>query len=279
MVFKTQQVNLNQANLIWLGLTLLLPLVGFWRTWQWYFHRINASVEETFGLIAVVVFLLYLAINQLCTTKQYFQFPLWPIAAMLVLYGLSYWWPVPSLIRAAIPFITMAMIFYWLFFGKHPPISFWPLILLTLPLVPSLQFYLGYPARYISASLTVSMLQLQGLPVSQSGTYLQWHDQLLQFDAPCSGVVMLWAGLFLTFFVGWIYQFNARKTLIAIIIAAVFVLIGNVLRASSLFYLEVGIVSFEQDWLHPAIGIAAFIMIAVGIMYSMKRLNSWSLNS
>jgi exosortase/archaeosortase family protein len=144
--------------------------------------------------------------------------------------------------------------------------------------VPSLQFYLGYPARFISAKFTVAMLQMQGLPVSQSGTYLQWQGQLIQFDAPCSGVVMLWAGLFLTLFIGWLYQFNRYKTLAAVVIAIIFVLIGNVLRASSLFYLETGMLEVEQPWMHEAVGVAAFLMIAIGIIYTMKRLQLWSPN-
>ena len=290
MVFKTQQIKLEQSSIIhhhmlWLrlglGLTFALPLIGFWRTWQWYFNRVNASIEEAFGLIVIVLFLIHSAINQLKTTRQYYQFPLWPIAIMLVLYGLSYLWPVPPLIRAAIPFITMAMIFYKTFFGQNPPISFWPLILLCLPLVPSLQFYLGYPARIVSAKLTVAMLQLQGLPVRQSGTYLQWQNQLLQFDAPCSGVVMLWAGLFLTYFIGWIIQLNALKTLLATLIAMVFILFGNVLRACSLFYLEVDLFPYNEPWLHYlhylhyGVGIVAFLISAVGIAYTMKRLQSW----
>jgi hypothetical protein len=140
-----------------------------------------------------LAFLGYSAAQSLRQHKGYFEFSLWPVAVMLVVYGLSFLLPIPSIIRTAIALVTVSMVIYGLFFGKHPPLSFWPLIVISLPVVPSLQFYLGYPARYISASLTVPLLQMQGLAVTQSGTNLVWQNQMLQFDAPCSGVTMLWA--------------------------------------------------------------------------------------
>src|ERR1700738_5023470 len=69
---------------------------------------------------------------------------------------------------------------------------------LALPVLPSLQFTLGYPMRIISAALAVPLLRAHGLDVARQGTFLLWRDEMIQFDAPCSGVNMLWAGLLLT---------------------------------------------------------------------------------
>lgn len=277
MVFKTEQVCLDKTSLIWLFSVLLMPIVGYWHAWQWYFNRVNSSPEEAIGLLAIFVFMLFWAAQLISQRKAIFKFSLWPIALLLILYSLSFFFPVPSIIRAAIAFLTLFMIVYWSSFGSQPPISFWGLILISLPVVPSLQFYLGYPARFISASLTVSLLQLNGVAVSQSGTNLIWQDQLLQFDAPCSGVTMLCAGLLITLFISLVYRFSVLKTAVAIFIASLFVLFGNVLRASSLFYLETGAISFDAPWLHEGIGVGAFLLIAAGIVMTLAKFQQWSL--
>jgi exosortase/archaeosortase family protein len=253
-----------------------MPVVGYWHAWQWYFNRIHNALEEAIGLFAILAFIVILAVQFIAKGRVIFRFPLWPIALLLTLYSLSFLLPVPSIVRAAVAFLTLFMIIYWASFGKHPPVSFWALIAICLPVVPSLQFYLGYPARIISASLTVPLLQLNGVPVARSGTNLVWQGQLLQFDAPCSGVTMLWAGLLITLFVCLVYRFSLLKTAVAIVIALLIVLIGNVLRASSLFYLETGALSFEQPWMHDGIGIAAFLLIAAGILMTLTKLQQWS---
>ena len=45
---------------------------------------------------------------------------------------------------------------------ERPPLAFWGLVALSLPVLPSLQFVLGYPMRIVSATLTVGLLQPAG---------------------------------------------------------------------------------------------------------------------
>lgn len=277
MVFKTKQVCLNKTNLSWLFFIFLMPLVGYWHAWQWYFNRISTSLEEAIGLFAIFLFVTLWATYHISQRKVIFKFPLWPIVFFLVTYSLLFLFSVPPIIRAAVAFLTMFMIIYWASFGKHPPVSFWALIALSLPVVPSLQFYLGFPARIISASLTVPILQMNGVPVSRSGTNLVWQGQLLQFDAPCSGVTMLWAGFLISFFISMVYRFSLLKTLVATVITCLLVLIGNVLRACSLFYLEMGAISQEEPWMHEGIGVAAFLLISMGILMSLSKFQQWSI--
>ncbi|MBV1910680.1 MAG: exosortase/archaeosortase family protein [Kangiellaceae bacterium] len=276
MVFETKQVTFDKTNISWLIFVLLVPILGYWRAWQWYFNRVYSSLEEAISLFAILGFLLFMAGRVITTDKKLYKFSLWPIALLMTIYSLSFLLPIPSIIRATVAFLTLSMIIYWTTFGSQPPIAFWGLIMLSMPLVPSLQFYLGYPARYISASITVPLLQLNGIAVSQSGTNLVWNQQLLQFDAPCSGVTMLWAGLIISLFISMVYQFSLFKTSVALFITCVFVLIGNVLRASSLFYLETGAMSVDQPWLHEGIGVGAFLIIATGIVVALSKFQQWS---
>jgi len=257
---------------------MLMPLIGFWHSWLWYYHRVGASLEEALGLIALFTFLIFLALRTVRQNKIIYQFSLWPVIAFLLLYGLSFFLSIPSIIKAALAFMTISVIVYWLSFGRQPPFPFWLLVSLSLPVVPSLQFYLGYPARFISASLSVPLLQMNGLSVTQSGTYLVWQNQMIQFDAPCSGVTMLWAGLFFSLFVSLVFKFDFVKTVFALFIASVLVLIGNVLRATSLFYLEAGLIDSSESWLHEGVGVIAFVGTAFGILFTLTRFQQWTLS-
>ena len=88
---------------------------------------------------------------------------------------------------------------------------------------------------------------------------------------------MLWTGLLITLFISLVYRFSFLKTGVAVFTACLFVLFGNVLRASSLFYLETGGMSFDQPWIHEGIGVAAFLMIAAGITMTLSNYHKWSL--
>jgi exosortase/archaeosortase family protein len=138
--------------------------------------------------------------------------------------------------------------------------------------VPSLQFVLGYPMRIVCAALSVGLLQAHGLAVERQGTFLVWQDELIQFDAPCSGVNMLWAGLLLTLMGCVLFRFNALKVMIAVALSLVLAIACNVLRATSLFYVEAGLLPQAQPWWHEGIGIAAFTVSAVATLWLLTRL-------
>jgi exosortase/archaeosortase family protein len=277
MVFKTKQVSLDIKSLSWLLSIVLIPIAGYWHIWQWYFNRVKSSPEEAIGLLAMFAFMLFWCLLTISRRHALFKFSLWPISLLLVIYSLSFFLPIPSIVKSAVAFLTLFLTIYWASFGTHPPVSFCGLVLISLPVVPSLQFYLGYPARYISAGATVPLLQLNGFSVSQNATNLVWNNQLLQFDAPCSGVTMLWAGLLVTLFLSFVYRFSLFKTGVAIFVACLFVLFGNVLRGSSLFYLETGVIPYKAPWLHEGIGVGAFAFVAIGIIVTLSKFHQWSI--
>jgi exosortase/archaeosortase family protein len=145
-------------------------------------------------------------------------------------------------------------------------------VALALPVVPSLQFMLGYPMRLVSAALTVGLLQAHGLAVARQGTFLVWRDELIQFDAPCSGVSMLWAGLLLTLMGCVLFRFGLIKVMVSVALSLVLAIACNVLRATSLFYVEAGLVPHAQAWWHEGIGIAAFTLSAAVTLWLLTRL-------
>jgi exosortase/archaeosortase family protein len=159
---------------------------------------------------------------------------------------------------------------------KSLPPAIAGLLLLALPTIPLLQFYLGYPLRVLVGAVTAPLLQFAGLSVIREGTGLQWNGQLIAIDAPCSGIRMLWAGLFLLCAGAWFYRLSARKTIVAALLALVVIVGGNMLRASALFYLEAEILPLPS-FIHPnvahnGVGIVTFVITAIGIVASAQWL-------
>ncbi len=259
-------------HLAWLAAVLLCQLVAYWRAWQWLFGRVIHSAGDAVGMIAVIMLIAWLAIWTIARNRCIYRFSPRPIMLLLVIYGMSYLVPTPSILRAAIASTSLFLTVQYAIFDRRPPVAYWGMILFALPVVPSLQFYLGFPARLISAILTVPLLQMNGLSVRREGTYLVWQEQLIQFDAPCSGVTMLWAGILLTLSIAYLKTFSTLKTLFALVICSVFILLGNVLRAGSLFYLETGLFPAQASWWHDAVGVVVFIGTSVALLATLNRM-------
>jgi exosortase len=139
------------------------------------------------------------------------------------------------------------------------------MLLLALPLVSSLQFYLGYPLRAFAAWASAGALGAVGMSVLPAGASLQWHGQTVLVDAPCSGVHMLWVGMFLTTVLSYLQRASALRFASNMVVAFVVVVLGNVLRNTLLFLKEARIVHLPE-WTHAATGLGAFLLTAALIV-------------
>jgi len=115
------------------------------------------------------------------------------------------------------------------------------------------------------AALAAPILRLAGFAVVQEGTCLNWAEQLIWIDAPCSGVRMLWVGLYLTFALVCMYELRLFKTLVLLTAAFFAIIAGNVFRAVALFYFESGVFPMPA-WAHDYTGLVAFALVATGIV-------------
>jgi exosortase/archaeosortase family protein len=142
------------------------------------------------------------------------------------------------------------------------------LALLALPLMASLQFYVGWPLRVFTAQFSAWLLQAVGVQAERSGASMTVGGQLVVVDAPCSGVQMAWLAYFTACAVG---AFTPRcNTSLPITRDAMFlrrlplvglaVLTGNVLRNTALVALEARPQGLAP-WAHEAIGLAALVAV------------------
>lgn len=244
-----------------IAFVLALQLLAFWPIWQWYGARVFDSADGKWGLLAAAsaALLLWWKRAPPCETKM----RLWLPTLLLFLYAITYSF-FPPLARAVIAVTAIGCTLSSLLLGRlfHPGLL--GLLYLSLPVIPSLQFYGGYPLRVFVGSVTAPILRLGGFNVFQEGTCLNWGGQLIWIDAPCSGVRMLWVGLYLACALSLVYSLRPLKTLYVLTSAFIVVIFGNIFRAVALFYLEAGVIKMPA-WSHDYIGVVAFVLVAAGI--------------
>lgn len=138
------------------------------------------------------------------------------------------------------------------------------LLVLSLPLIASLDFYAGYPLRLVAAELAAWLLRACGLGVNRAGTLLMDGDNLVGMDPPCAGVRMLWTAGFTAAVVAARADLSWKRTLALIGGAVLCVVMGNSARAAAVFFPESGRVHWPH-WMHPATGLVVHGLVLAAV--------------
>lgn len=239
-----------------------LQVLAFWDVWRWYVARAVYSWDQPWGVLALLAAIAFLIASRKPwpQTERSLLLP----AILVIVYAATYL-PFAPLARATVAFTALAMTASSLRFGKSFHAGLFGLFYLSLPTLPTLQFFGGYPLRVVVAELTAPILRMSGFAVIAEGTCLNWAGKMIWIDGPCSGIKMMWVGLFLTFEVLCLYELPLLKTLLLLPLAGVVIMAANVFRAVALFYLEAGVMSMPS-WGHEYAGVIAFVLEAAGII-------------
>lgn len=163
-----------------LGMALLPVIV-------WFCRRLNDGSDEPFGLIPLLIAAGFAWKDRGSLTASP---AVRDLGGMLVLLAtLMIPWA-PPLVRAALALTGAGWI---LGFASRPGLC--GLVVLSLPVVASLQFYAGYPLRLATAEGAVRLLQLTGATVGRDGVGIDIGGALVAVDPACAGVRMLWHAL------------------------------------------------------------------------------------
>jgi exosortase/archaeosortase family protein len=247
------------------GLILAAHVACFWPVWRWYGARITDGSDEPWGIAALVAALL-LTLRNPCAWTLRKDDPLLWCAVLLTFAYVAAVPSAPPLVRAALAMAALAC--SWVSItglrSKLPPVAV--LFALSLPVIASLQFYLGFPLRSITTGGAALTLDILGFAVERSGTALLWQGHTVLVDAPCSGVRMLWTGAALACAmalhrdaIGW------RSLTALLLLTGAAALSANVLRAAALFIVETRD-SPLPPFIHPTVGAATFALTAVSIV-------------
>jgi exosortase/archaeosortase family protein len=136
------------------------------------------------------------------------------------------------------------------------------LLVLSLPLMASLQFYAGYPIRVGMAAISGVILKGMGWGVTREGVTLLWEGQRVVVDAPCSGVQMLWAGFLVHFVLAAYYRMRWLTLVWASVVTGGVLVAANVVRSTALFFFETGLVHGVRGT-HEGLGLLIFAGVIV----------------
>lgn len=247
-------------------LLLLAGLIATWSSLQWYLNRLFSVDGEIASLLPLLVAGWLI---RRPTASRWLRLELRPAMAVLVLYGMAYWF-LPAIFRALLAIFVLALLLSADRQIRHLPVAVWGLLLLALPVVASLQFYLGYPVRVVAGEISVLLLQLNGFAVVREGVVLNWGGTLVSIDAPCSGIKMLWTGLVTSLVLAGAYRMKPFATLGLLGVTVVTVVAVNALRVTSLFYIETGIVRLP-GWAHDTVGLVTFGLIVLVLAWLAQK--------
>jgi exosortase/archaeosortase family protein len=234
-----------------------VQLVAFWPVWVWYGSRLRDASEA-----AGVVVTLLAAILLPGEPRGPSHAGLLPAAAATAAYAVAFPFA-PDLVRALLALLSLACLRVGVG-ASGSGVARVGLFLLAAPIVPSLQFYLGYPLRLAVGHGAAAWLRGLGLGVRAEGAGLAFSERLVFVDAPCSGVVMLWGTLFVALASALLFGRGARATLGLCSAALALSVVGNSLRAAGLFLDEAEIVQMPES-MHDAAGLAVFGLTAAAL--------------
>lgn len=248
--------------MLYTKLFLSLQCAAFWPVWHWYGQRMLDGSDEPWGILAFITVLV------LVISKRTWHAP--PIqtivigSAIVTLYALSYSY-LPPLFKGVLAVTALAFSISAICYDRTVQAGIIGLMLVSLPLIASLQFYGGFPIRFITALVSSEILNIIGYKVQAQGTLLYWLGEVIAVDAPCAGIKMMWTALYLNFTLAAWRDLGFIATWLSTSFTLFSVFIGNIIRATLLFFTESGIVN-APDIAHQAIGTIVFAMVAIAVL-------------
>jgi exosortase/archaeosortase family protein len=247
---------------------LLAALVAsLWPHWLYMGRRLADGSDEPWGILAALT-VLVLVIRERRDLRVPARSGLVACGGLALLAALARLL-LPDLAAAAIAMLAFG-VFLAHALPQRPATPLIALLLLALPVIASLQFYLGYPLRALTAHASAAVLGMAGVGTSAIGASLLFDGRTILVDAPCAGIGMLWVGSYTAALLSWLNRANALRTALNALAAGLLVLAANVARNTALFFPEAGLVDWPS-WSHDAIGLAAFAIAIVPIVHVTAR--------
>jgi exosortase/archaeosortase family protein len=249
---------------------LALHALALWPHGVYLTRRALDGSDDPLGLIALLAAAVWVASQRqrLRLTPQLD----WLLAALAlaVLANGAWWAGASALLSALLAALSLAsaLLAWWPRERAKAPLL--GLVVLALPWLATLQFYLGWPLRVLTAQLSAWGLQLAGFAAERSGASMLVNGQLVIVDAPCSGVQMAWFAYFTACAGGAAVAARDPAFVRRLPWVGVLVLIGNVVRNSVLVVFESRPQGLAPVW-HETIGLVVLIAVCAAVWALMQR--------
>lgn len=244
-----------------IAITLLAYGLALWPQIHWFFARTRDPSDEPLGILALVTAALFAWSRR----HQFTPYSTLGWIALMVTVGASF--ILPPLLTAALALVTIALAT-----GLFRSPGLLGLLLLSLPLVASLNFYLAWPFRLGIAACSEKILNLCSLSVTRAGTLLLYQGYEVGVDAPCSGIRMLWFTGYLTCALATLHHLPWKKFLLLVPFALLLSFLANLLRATLLFFPEAQLISLPHS-AHDLAGLLLHLATALLLSNIIKRTN------
>lgn len=261
--WRTRLSSRDTAPLRQTGALLGVLLLALWPHLAWMARRLTDGSDEPWGVLALATVLVLLVRDRAALTAPSTRALV--ISAVLALCATAALWWLPALLAAAIAMLALA-VFITAALPARPAAPMVTLLLLSLPLIASLQFYLGFPLRVATAQAAAPLLALFGITAAPAGASLVFGATTVLIDAPCAGIGMLWVGSYTAALLSYLNGASAPRTLANGAAAALIVFAANVLRNVALFFPEAGLID-APALTHDAVGLAAFALALMPILW------------
>ncbi|MBK1827877.1 exosortase/archaeosortase family protein [Haloferula rosea] len=246
-------------------LITLLPVLG------WYVRRAMDGSDEPLGVIALVAAVVLGALGVCGGGPNRIQLhPCRLLLGALVLGVIQN----SDLVRYPLAIAMLAVAVISLSVSmKRGKAGLVALLVLSMPVMASLDFYAGYPLRVVAAEISHGLLTVAGIEVERAGVMLIDGGRLVGIDPPCAGIRMLWTASFVAAFLAARMRLGWTQTVGLMSLAVVCVVIGNGVRAALVFLPESGRVEWPES-LHSAVGLVVHGGVLAALFGLASRLDA-----
>lgn len=250
-------------------LWLALPTVALMPVWAWSAARLLDQSDDPLGIVALLALLALVMRDRrrFSTTPRV----AWLVAmTLLATAAVVSSGVLPPLLRGVLAVFSVSAALMAVRAAHQPMVALTGLGLLALPLLSSLQFFVGYPLRVVTAEASRFLMGLFGADAVRSGSTLEIAGQLVMVDAPCSGVQMAWVGYFTACVAAVWWRVPDARFLRRLPLVGLAILGGNILR-NTLLVLNESQQTHWPAWAHDAIGLAAFTGVCMLVLWVIAR--------
>ncbi len=246
---------------------LLAAVVALWALWPWLRESLAGKGSDRWGLVS-------LGLAGLFFVTRYLSRGAWSAsggwlggAALCLVWYAALWSRAPRLVAAGFGFLALGLALVYALPDAERKRSFAlpALVVLGLPIGPSVDYVAGYPLRALSGELAALLLRAGGFQASAVGASLQVNGSPVFLDPACSGVHILWTAVLAALALGTLR--GARRVRLAALMAGAvaLALLANGWRSAALAFLEVSLRTGTPGWLHELVGLFAFALVAAAL--------------
>ncbi|MDZ4833343.1 MAG: exosortase/archaeosortase family protein [Candidatus Melainabacteria bacterium] len=270
------------AKLKLVPIELVLLLVAFWHSVHWFVVRTADISDEPWGLVSLATVACFIAASWNSKKSIFSSKQLTVVAVVLMaVYSFSFL-VMPPLVRCLIALLTFGVVVWSRTLPeKRNLIALFGLLILSSPLIASLQFFVGFPLRVLVTNVSAAVIQGAGVALSVTGTTFEHQGRMILVDSPCSGINMLWSGFYLCFVLCWIKRLSVFRSLLLCAITFSGVVATNVGRTATLVFVDILNAAGRKfpEFTHDAVGTASFVSLALIIVFVAERLAKTCMSS